>query len=81
MVAINADSAKTDFDKYCDLAINDFETIVITRSNNNNVVLLSEEEYNNMLENMYIQGNKQLCKKLDKAIEEVKKGEFIKVEI
>lgn len=36
---------------HCDKAVNDIETIVITRKNDANVVLLSESEYNNLLEN------------------------------
>ena len=32
--------------------------MIVTRKDNKNVVMLSEEAYNNLMENVYIMGNK-----------------------
>ena len=48
------DNMKTCMDKVTD----DYETMIVTRKNNRNVVLLSEETYNNLMENLYLVGNK-----------------------
>ena len=54
MIAINYTTARQNLKEYCDKAINDFETIIITRERGENVVLMSEREYNNMIENLYV---------------------------
>ena len=58
MLAVNyttlRDNMKTRMDKVTD----DYETMIVTRKNNRNVVLLSEETYNNLMENLYLVGNK-----------------------
>ena len=43
---------------YLDKVTDDYETMIITRKDNKNVVMLSEESYNNLMENVYIMGNK-----------------------
>ena len=48
------DNMKTYLDKVTDY----YETMIITRKDNKNVVMLSEESYNNLMENVYIMGNK-----------------------
>ena len=32
--------------------------MIVTRKDNKNVVMLSEESYNNLMENVYVMGNK-----------------------
>lgn len=58
MLAINytnlRENMKENFDKITD----DFETIIVTRKNNKNIVMMSEESYNNLMENIYVMGNK-----------------------
>ena len=41
-----------------DQVTDDYETMIVTRKNNKNVVILSEETYNNLMENVYVMGNK-----------------------
>jgi antitoxin YefM len=36
------------------MAVNDCETVIVTRKNDENVVIMSEAEYNNLMENMYL---------------------------
>ena len=42
-----------------DEVTNDYEVMVVTRKDNKNVVMLSEETYNNLMENIYVTGNKE----------------------
>lgn len=58
MLAVNytnlRDNMKENFDRITD----DFETMIVTRKNNKNIVMMSEESYNNLIENIYVMGNK-----------------------
>ena len=51
MIAVNYSSVRNNFKKYCDAAVHDFETIIVTRKRNENVVIISEAEYNKLIEN------------------------------
>ena len=33
--------------------------MIVTRKDNKNVVMISEESYNNLVENIYVMGNKE----------------------
>ncbi len=43
---------------YLDRVSDDYETMMVTRRGNKNVVVLSEAAYNNLMENVYLLGNK-----------------------
>ena len=58
MIALNYSQLRDNMKKYLDKVTEDFETLFITRKENKNVVVLSEETYNNMLENIYLMGEK-----------------------
>lgn len=74
MIAINYSTARDNFKRYCDAAVNDSETIIVTRKQNENVVILSEAEYNNLMENLYIRSNKDDYARLLSSIEQLKRG-------
>ena len=74
MIAVNYTTARENFKKYCDAAVHDFETIIVTRKQGENVVIMSEAEYNNLLENLYIRSNKEDYQQLLKSIDQLKKG-------
>ena len=74
MIATNYSNARKNLKKYCDKAVNNVETVIITRKNDENVVLLSESEYNNLMENLYIRSNPEYYNKLLKSIEQLKNG-------
>ena len=74
MIAANYSNVRDRFKAYCDVAVNDFETIIVTRKQNENVVLMSEAEYNNLMENLYIRSNKNDYQRLLESIEQLKKG-------
>lgn len=81
MLATNYSNVRENLKKYCDKAVKDFETIVITRKNDENVVLLSESQYNNILENLYIRSNPEYYSKLLESIEQLKKGKSVTREL
>ena len=74
MIAVNYSTARGNFRKYCDAAVKDFETIIITRKQEENVVIISEAEYNNLLENLHIRSNKKDYQRLLDSIDQLKKG-------
>ena len=76
MIATNYSEVRNNLKTYCDKAIQDYETIIITRKNNENVVLMSEEKYNNLMENLYIMSNKDYYNELVRRKKEIEKGNY-----
>ena len=74
MIAVNYSNARDNFKKYCDAAVRDFETIIVTRKHDENVVIMSEAEYNNLMENLYVRDNKEDYRRLIESIEQLKRG-------
>jgi antitoxin YefM len=74
MIAINYTTARERFKKYCDAAVHDAETIIVTRKQDENVVIISESEYNNLIENLYVRSNKADYDRLLKSIDSLKRG-------
>ena len=58
MLAVNYTNLRDNMKTYLDKVTDDYETMIITRKDNKHVVMLSEESYNNLMENVYIMGNK-----------------------
>ena len=58
MLAVNYTNLRDNMKAYMDRVTDDYETMIVTRKDNKNVVMLSEEAYNNLIENVYIMGNK-----------------------
>ncbi len=58
MIAVNYTQFRNEMKSHMDLVTEDYEAMVVTRKDNKNVVVLSEESYNNLLENIYVMGNK-----------------------
>lgn len=74
MIATNYSNARDNFKKFCDTAVHDFETIIVTRKQDENVVIMSEAEYNNLMENLYIRNNKEDYQRLLDSIDQLKQG-------
>jgi len=49
MTAMNYTNARKNLKKYCDKAVQECETVIITRKNDENVVIMSENTYNNLV--------------------------------
>ncbi|MDD3365476.1 MAG: type II toxin-antitoxin system prevent-host-death family antitoxin, partial [Syntrophomonas sp.] len=75
MLAINYTNARQKFKDYCDIANNDFETIIVTRKQGGNVVIMSEAEYNNLMENLFIRSNPEYYKEILDSIDQIKRGQ------
>ena len=58
MVAVNYTNLRDNMKMYMDKVTDDYETMIVTRKDNKNIVMLSEESYNNLIENIYVMGNK-----------------------
>ena len=58
MFAVNYTNLRDNMKHYMDKVTDDYETMIITRKNNRSVVMISEESYNNLMENIYVMGNK-----------------------
>jgi antitoxin YefM len=75
VIAVNYSTARQNLKEFCDKAINDFETVIITRERGENVVLISEDEYNNMLENLYVRSDPEDYAELIESIKQLKRGQ------
>lgn len=58
MLAVNYTNLRDNMKSYMDKVTDEYETMIVTRKDNKNVVMLSEESYNNLMENIYVMGNK-----------------------
>ena len=74
MLAVNYTNVRKHFKDYCDIANEDYETIVVTRKKGGNVVMISEAEYNNLMENLFVRSNKKYYNELLDSIEQIKQG-------
>lgn len=81
MLAINysnlRDNMKENFDRLTD----DYETMIVTRKNNKNIVMMSEESYNNLIENIYVMGNKNNYDWLMDSKKQLESGKISKHEL
>ena len=59
MLAVNYTNLRDNMKMYMDKITDDYETMIVTRKDNKNVVMISEESYNNLMENIYVIGNKE----------------------
>ena len=76
MLAVNYTNFRENLKDYMDKATNDYETMIVTRKNNKNVVMISEETYNNLMENVYVMGNKSNYDWLMESKEQLESGKF-----
>ena len=74
MKAINYTTLRENMKTYMDEVTNDYEVMVVTRKDNKNVVMLSEETYNNLMENIYVTGNKENYDWLMESKKQLEKG-------
>lgn len=74
MLAVNYSTLREQLKGYMDEVTDNYETVIVTRKNNKNVVMLSEEAYNNLMENVYLMGNKANYDWLMQSKEQLEKG-------
>ena len=76
MLAVNYTNLRDNMKTYMDKVTDDYETMIVTRKDNKNVVMLSEETYNNLLENVYVMGNKANYDWLMESKAQLENGNF-----
>lgn len=81
MLAVNYSELRKNLKDYCDRAVDNLETVLVTRKNEKNVVMISLEEYNNLLENAYIMSDLDYYKDLVKRAEDVKDSKVIEKDL
>ena len=74
MLAVNYSTLRNNLKEYCDYATEDMETVVVTRKNEKNIVMLSLEAYNNIMENLFVAGNRDNCQHILKGVRELEAG-------
>lgn len=60
--------------KYLDSVTKDFETLIINRGKDTGIVIISLDEYNSLYATQHEMSSKANEKRLDSAIEKLKKG-------
>lgn len=76
MLAVNYTNLRDNMKSYMDKVTDEYETMIVTRKDNKNVVMLSEESYNNLMENIYVMGNKNNYDWLMKGKAQLEKGRY-----
>ena len=76
MLAVNYTTLRDNMKSCMDRITDDYETMIVTRKDNKNVVMLSEKSYNNLMENIYVMGNKANYDWLMESMEQLKKGQI-----
>ena len=81
MFAVNYTNLRDNMKTYMDRVTDDYETMIVTRKDNRNVVMISEETYNNLMENVYVMGNKANYDWLMESKAQLEKGKFTSREL
>ena len=76
MVALNYSQFRENMKTHLDTVTDEYEILIVTRKKNKNVVVLSEETYNNLIENMYVMGNKENYDWLMESKKQLQSGEL-----
>ncbi|MDR3364199.1 MAG: type II toxin-antitoxin system prevent-host-death family antitoxin [Clostridiales Family XIII bacterium] len=74
MLATNYTNVRQNLAHYCNEAVQNGETVIVTRKNDENVVLISEAEYNNLMENLFVRSNTHDYQRLLDSIAHLKAG-------
>lgn len=75
MIVANISDFRSDIKLYFDKVVKNFETLIINRGKGSGVVIMSLEEYNSLMATQYELSSNANQKRLDSAIDKLKKGE------
>ncbi|NCB13089.1 MAG: type II toxin-antitoxin system prevent-host-death family antitoxin [Erysipelotrichia bacterium] len=81
MQAVFYSQARNNLRELINKVCNDFDEYIITTKDDKSAVLISYEEYSSMKETMYLLSSKNNRDRLNNAIEQIDKLEFIKKDI
>jgi antitoxin YefM len=77
MITTTISDFRKDIKRYLDDVSENFETLIINRGKDNGVVVISLSEYNSLCATQHELSSKMNEKRLDSAIEKVRKGKGI----
>lgn len=77
MLAVNYSELRKNLKDYCDRAVDNLETVVVTRKDNKNIVVISLDQYNNLLENAYIMSDSDYYEDLVNRAKDLENGKGI----
>ena len=81
MLTTNISDFRKDIKRYLDRVTENFETLIINRGKDNGVVIMSLDEYNSLSATQHELSSKINEKRLDSAIEKLKKGNSFQKEL
>ncbi len=81
MLTTTISSFRRDIKRYLDRVTENFETLIINRGKDNGVVIMSLDEYNSLCATQHELSSKANEKRLDSAIDKLKKGSSFEKEI
>ncbi len=81
MLTATISDFRKDIRKYLDSVTNNFETLIINRGKDNSVVVISLDEYNSLCSTQHEMSSKINEKRLDSAIDKLKRGSSLQKEL
>lgn len=81
MLTTTISSFRKNIKRYLDSVTENFETLIINRGKDSGVVIMSLDEYNSLCATQHELSSKANEKRLDSAIEKLKKGSSFEKEI
>ncbi len=78
MKVLNYSDLRQNLAENLNIVAEDHEVLIVSRSNEKNVVIISLDEYNSIQETLYLLSSENNAKRLNKAIDDMKQGKFIK---
>jgi len=81
MTTISYTDFRSNLAQFLDLAENDCEEIVVSRSKGRKAIVLSLDEFLSLQETAYLLSSKKNRKHLEKSLEELTKGKTITVDL
>ena len=81
MLTTTISDFRKDIKRYLDRVTDNFETLIINRGKDNGVVIMSLDEYNSLSSTQHELSSKTNEKRLDSAIEKLKKGSSFQKEL
>jgi antitoxin YefM len=78
MRVVNYSEFRNNLAENLNVVNDDGDIVVVSRSKGKNVVVMSLEEYNSIQETLHLISTKVNTKRLEQAVEQMKKGKFQK---
>jgi antitoxin YefM len=78
MKVVNYSEFRNNLAENLNVVNDDGDIVVVSRSKGKNVVVMSLEEYNSIQETLHLNSSKVNRKRLEDALDEMKKGKFKK---